>query len=128
MNIQLDKDYELKCSLGTIRELEETFNCSFNELITKVNKLTTEEQLRMLFCGVHRANPDMSKEKFFVLCDDYLGLGMLTDKLEEFIYQLQYPGKTQEEIDAIVQKKLAKAGQLRNSIGAEFSAQVPARD
>ena len=127
MILKLDRDYEVKCTLGTIRDLEQAFGCSFTDLIGRLNRLTTEEQLKILFCGIRRANPDLTESRFFDLCDDRLGLGALADALEEMVYQLQYPGKSREEIEQIVQKKLAKAGQLKNSIGAESSAQAPAR-
>ena len=45
MIIKLDKEYELKCTLGTIRAIEKRFNKTFIPLMSDLNKLTTTEQI-----------------------------------------------------------------------------------
>ncbi len=116
MIIKLDKEYEVKCTLGTIRAIEKRFNKPFIPLMSDLNKLTTTEQIKILYCGFVKANPDISEEKFCSIIEENIGIGELADILENYVYQLQYPGKSKEEVEEIVQKKLQKANRL-NSIG-----------
>ena len=113
MFIKLDKEYEIKCTLGTIKEIESRFNKPFLTLISGLDKLTTAEQIKLLYVGARRANPDMNEDEFIAACDDNLGLGSLTDYLEEYIIQLQYPGLTREEVQQKIEKKLAQARKLQ---------------
>ena len=118
MKIKLDKEYEVKCTLGTIKEIENLFNKPFFAIASALDKLTTTEQLKLLFMGVKRADSTVREDDFMTACDDYLGIGDLTDCLEEFILQLQYPGSTKEEIEKKIEKKLQVAERVKASTGA----------
>lgn len=117
MKITLDKDYEVRCTLGTIKEIESTFKKPFMVLISEMNKLTTTEQIKLLYAGVKRGDKTVSESEFIGQCEDCLGLGELTDYLEQFVYELQYPGLTREEAQQRMEKKLKEAEKLRNSTG-----------
>lgn len=116
MYIKLDKEYEVKCTLGTIRAIEKRFNKPFIPLMSDLNKLTSTEQMRILYCGFAKANPDITEERFCELLDDNIGMGEFAEILENYVYQLQYPGKSKEEVEEIVQKKIQKANAM-NSTG-----------
>ena len=113
MTIKIDRDYELKCTLGTIKDIEGRFNKTFFTLISGLDKLTTTEQIRLLYVGARRADPRLSESDFISACEDNLGLGMLSDYLEEFIMQLQYPGLTHEEVQQKLEKKLENSRRLQ---------------
>ena len=49
MIIKLDREYEVKCTLGTIRDIEDSFKKSFVEIVSDIGKLSTREQMKMLF-------------------------------------------------------------------------------
>lgn len=115
MIIKLDREYEVKCTLGTIRDIEDHFKKSFVEIVSDIGKLSTREQIKMLFIGAHRANSELTESDFEDKCDNFLGLGDLTDYLEQYILQLQYPGKTAEEIQERIEKKVQRAAALRGS-------------
>lgn len=117
MRITLDRDYEVKCTLGTIKEIEKTFGKPFFALISSLDKLTTTEQLKMLYIGAKKADDTLQEEYFISKCDDYLGLGALSEHIENYILQLQYPGMSSDEIQKKIQKKLEQAESLRSSIG-----------
>lgn len=116
MYIRLDKEYEVKCTLGTIRAIETRFQKPFIPLMSELNKMTTAEQMRLIYCGFEKANPSVSEERFDDLLEEYVGMGDFADMLETYVYQLQYPGKSREEAEEIVQKKLQRASRL-NSTG-----------
>ena len=120
MFIKLDKEYEVKCTLGVIRDIEKGFNKAFYTLMGEIGKLTTSEQMKFLFYGFRKINPEISEQQFYALCEDNLGLGQLTDYLETYLYQLQYPGMSKEEIDQIMQKKLQAAGKTKGSTGTNL--------
>ena len=107
MFIRLDRDYEVKCTLGTIKEIESKYNKSFYTVIGALDKMTVTEQLRLLYIGVKRADAGVREQQFFAVCDAYLGVGALTDYLEQFVFALQYPGLSREEVQQKIEKKLA---------------------
>lgn len=121
MYITLDRDYEVKCTLGTIRDIEKRFNKGFYELMRGIESMTVSDHIKMLFIGVHKANPDLTEAYFSDLCDEYLGVGNLQDALESYLYQLQYPGLNEEEIKSKIQKKIiaAKHSEVQPFLGTK---------
>jgi len=113
MNIKLDKDYEVKCTLGTIRDIEVAFGKPFISVISGIDKLTTAEQVKLLYLGVKRADNTITEVDFTSECENNLGLGDFTEYLETYIMQLQYPGKTPEEIQQKIEKKLQRAEAMK---------------
>ena len=85
MIIKLDRDYEVKCTLGTIKEIEDRFGKPFLTIVAGLDKLTTSEQIRLLYIGAHRADQGLEENTFISACDDNLGLGTLTDYMEEYV-------------------------------------------
>lgn len=115
MFIKLDKEYEVKTTLGTIRDIERAFGKSFYEIINSVSKMTLDEQIKLLCVGVRKAHPEVNEETFNVLCENYLGIGDLMEYLEKFFYALQYPGLSEEEVQDRIQKKLERNRELQAS-------------
>lgn len=115
MTIKLDRDYEIKCTLGTIKDIESRFNKPFYTLISGLDKLTTTEQIKLLYVGVKRADPSVTESEFVTACEDNMGLGELTDSLEQFVLQLQYPGLSGEEAVQKIEKKLAASRKLQTA-------------
>lgn len=113
MYIKLDKEYEVKCNLGTVREIEKSLGKGFFEILQNVTALTSEQQIKMLFAGVKRANSELTFEQFNNLCEDYLGMGDLMEYLEKYIYALQYPGLSEEEVQQKIEKKLQKNREIQ---------------
>ncbi|MCL2375724.1 MAG: hypothetical protein FWC82_04295 [Firmicutes bacterium] len=111
MNIKLDKTYEVKTTLGTIRDIEKAFDKSFFDIINSVANMKVEEQIKLLYIGVKKANPDISEGQFDDLCNDHLGLAELIELLEKYLFGLQFPGMTEAE----VQEKLGKKSQEREA-------------
>ena len=131
MYIKLDREYEIKCSLGTIKDIESRFGKPFFTLISAFDKLTTTEQIQLLYVGARRADPSLSEKEFVSACEDNLGLGELTDYLEQYVYQLQYPGLSKEEVQQRIEKKLRDNRALREaqgSIGARLYAAAQSAD
>ncbi len=119
MYIKLDRDYEVKCTLGTIKDIETSFQKPFFTLASALDKLTTDEQIRFLYAGVRRADPSVTRERFTDACEEMLGIGDLVEYLEKFVLQLQYPGLSQEEIREKIEKKLQAAERIRDLSGAK---------
>lgn len=113
MYIKLDREYEVKCNLGTIREIEKSIGQGFYGIMQNISALTTDQQLKMLFAGVKRANPAMSFEEFYTLCEENLGMGDLMEYLEKYLYALQYPGLSEEEVQQKIEKKLQRSRVLQ---------------
>jgi len=117
MHIKLDKDYEVKTTLGTICDIEKTFGKGFFELAGEIGKMTTDQQIKLLYVGVRKAQPEIAEETFNTLCENHLGLGDMTDYLEQFILQLQYPGFSREEIQKKIEMKMKQAERLKGLNG-----------
>lgn len=117
MNIKLDRDYEVKSTLGTIREIERIFDKSFLDVINGIASMKIEEQIKFIFAGVKKANPDMSESKFIELCEDHLGMGELMEYLEQYIFALQYPGLSEQEVQDKLEKKLKKNKAFQKASG-----------
>lgn len=115
MYIKLDREYEIKTTLGTIREIENTFGKSFFEVANSVTTMKTDDQIRLLFAGVRRANPSLTFEMFCTLIEEHLGIGDLVEYLETFFYALQYPGLSPEEVQQKIEKKLERSRELQKS-------------
>ena len=118
MYIKLDREYEIKCTLGTIKDIESRFGKPFFTLISALDKMTTTEQIQLLYIGARRADPTISEKDFIAACEDNLGLGELTDYLEQFVYQLQYPGLSKEEVQQRIEKKLRDNRAMREAQGS----------
>jgi len=117
MYIKLDREYEVKTTLGTIREIEAMFKKSFFDVINGMASMKVEEQIRLLFAGIKKANPDMTEKGFSELCDDHVGLGDLMEYLEQFIFALQYPGLSEQEVQEKLEKKLERTRKLQSKAG-----------
>ena len=120
MYIKLNKDYEVKATLGTIRDIEKAFGKTFFDVVNSISKMTIEEQIKLLYVGVRKAHPDINEATFNALCEEYLGIGDLMEYLEKYFYALQYPGLSDEEVQERIEKKLQKNRELqktRASIG-----------
>jgi|AGTN01.1.fsa_nt_gi hypothetical protein len=108
MIINLDKNYDLKCTLGAVKDIEAVFKTPFFTLAATIDKMSTTDQLKLLYVGFKRANPNVSENEFMDLCDEHLGLGDLMEYLETYLYALQYPGLSQEEVKAKIEKKIQR--------------------
>ena len=120
MYITLDRQYQVKTTLGTIRDIERTFDKSFFEIVNTVSQMKVEEQIKLLYVGVRRLNPELTEDTFNSLCEDYLGIGDLMEYLEKYFYALQYPGLSEEQVQEKIEKKLQKNRELKanmDSIG-----------
>jgi len=113
MNIKLDRNYEIKTTLGTIREIERLFGTGFLDVINKITTMKLDDQIKFIFAGVKKANPEISEAQFTELCEDHLGMGDLMDCLEEYIFALQYPGQSVEEVQEKLEKKLQRSKSLQ---------------
>lgn len=117
MIIKLNRDYEVKCTLGTIKDLEGTFKKPFTALASELAHLTAGEQIKLLYAGVRRADASVREADFTAECEERLGLGELADYLEQFIYEIQYPNLTREEAKEKMEKKLREAQKIKASTG-----------
>ncbi|MDR1905395.1 MAG: hypothetical protein LBQ27_00560 [Clostridiales bacterium] len=115
MIIKLDRAYEVKCSLGTIRDIESAYDKSFFELVNDITKMKTEEQIKLLYIGAKKADNTLILKEFTDKCEEYMGLGDLMDYLEKYFYGLQYPGLSDEEVQNRIEKKLQKSRELQRN-------------
>ncbi|MDR1094568.1 MAG: hypothetical protein LBL66_10525 [Clostridiales bacterium] len=113
MYIKLDREYEVKATLGTIRDIERAFGKGFLELAGGIAKMTLDEQLKLLYVGARKANPGLSEEAFNAACEEHLGLGDLMEYLEKYMYALQYPGLSEEEVRERLEKKLERSREMQ---------------
>ncbi|MCL2797033.1 MAG: hypothetical protein FWD58_03140 [Firmicutes bacterium] len=113
MYIKLNEDYEVKTTLGTIRDIEKAFGKSFFEVVNSVSTMKIEEQIKLLYVGLRKAHPEMAEAAFNALCEEYLGIGDLMEYLEKYFYALQYPGLSEEEVQDRIEKKLQKSREIR---------------
>jgi len=118
MFIKTDKDYEIKCTLGTIKDIEAKFKKPFFALVSELDKFTTTELISLIYVGARRADPTLKEQDFIAACEDNLGLGELADYLEQYVFQLQYPGLKPEEVQEKLEKKLERTRALKKVQGS----------
>lgn len=119
MKIQLENSYEIKCTLGTIKDIENKFKKSFNEIVTSIDKMSTTDQIEMLYLGAKRNDETVEEKTFITECENTLGVGTLTEIIEDYILQLQYPGETKENIQKKIFAKLERLQKIKASTGAQ---------
>jgi len=124
MHIKLDRDYEVKTTLGTIRDIEKAFGKSFFEVVNAIGSMKVVEQIKLLYVGVHKAHPEMTAEAFNALCENYIGIGDLMEYLEKYFYALQYPGLSEQEVQERIEKKLQRNRELQASRTPAGSASI----
>lgn len=64
MYIRLDKDYEIKTTLGTIRDIERVFGKSFFEVVNSISGMNVEDQLKLLILERAKRIPICPKKTF----------------------------------------------------------------
>ena len=113
MYIKLDRNYEVKTTLGTTRDIEKAFGKGFFELAGEIAKMTIDQQIKLLYVGAKKADPALTEIDFNEACENYLGIGDLMEYLEQFFYALQYPGLSEDEVQEKIQKKLERSRELQ---------------
>ena len=116
MIIKAGKEYEVKCTLGTIKDIESRFNKPFYTLLSEVNKMTATDQIKFLYVGVKKADPQIEEKEFAADCEDNLGMGDLMEYLEQYVLSLQYPGMTKEEVQKKLEKKLEQQKRAKSNL------------
>ena len=116
MIIKAGREYEVKCTLGTIKDIESRFNKPFYTLLSDVNKMTTTEQIRFLYVGVKRADPQVEEKEFAADCEDNHGMGDLMEYLEQYVLALQFPGLSKEEVQKKLEKKLEQQNRAKSGL------------
>ena len=105
MYIKLDREYEVKTTLGTIRDIERMFDKSFFEILESVAAMKIDDQIKLLYVGIKKANPEMTEKVFDDLCNEHIGLETLIEHLEKYLFSLQFPGLSEEEVEEKLAKK-----------------------
>lgn len=116
MYVKLDRDYEVKTTLGTIKEIEKLFGKSFFEVVNSLSSMRIEYQIKLLFVGVKKADPEVDEKSFIATCEEHLGVGELMEYLEQYFYAMQYPGLSSEEVQEKIQKKLHQKQNLEQNL------------
>lgn len=96
-----DEEFEISTKLGTTFKIEKRFKKPYLRVLAGMEDMTANEQIDMLVCGI-KEEETIKKFKESV---EEVGIGDLSEYLEEFVNGLQYPGLTEEEI---FEKKLEK--------------------
>lgn len=104
-----NENYELSTKLGTTFKIQKAFKKPYLKVLTNIEDMMAEEQIKMLSCGL---NTQEEVSDFTKACED-IGIGELSDYLEQFIDELQYPGLSEEEREQKKLKKLEKQKHMR---------------
>jgi len=116
MYVKLDKDYEIKTTLGTIREIERVFGKSFFEIIKDISAMKIDDQIKLLYVGAKKADDSLKEKDFIAACEDNIGIGELIENLERYFYALQYPGLSEEEVQQRIGKKLHQSNLMKQKV------------
>lgn len=104
-----DEEFEFNTKLGTTFKIEESFKKPYLRVLSNIDNMTAMEQIKMLSCGLN-TKEDKDRLKNAIAEE---GLGVLSDILEEFIDELQYPGLSEEEREQKKLQKVAKQKRMR---------------
>lgn len=101
-----EKEFEINTKLATTFVIEEKFKKPYLSVLGNINNLTAKDQVEIIACGI----TDKDERNEFKEAIKETGIGFLSEKLEEYIDELQYPGLSPEEIE---EKKLKKVEQQK---------------
>lgn len=104
--------YEFNTKLGTTLKIKKKFNKPFNMVLDGIDKMDVEDLIKLLHCGLNEDDVSLNDFKEHLL--ETIGLMELYDLVQSFIKQIQYPGLTDEEIDAKLKEKNQEAQALKN--------------
>ncbi|HPY88916.1 MAG TPA: hypothetical protein PLG34_13145 [Spirochaetota bacterium] len=106
-------EFEFNCKLRTCVNIRKRFKETYNELVARIDKMSEEEMLIFLYCGI--VDPTMSESEFVNHgLDGNMGMGDLIDIVVKYAKQLQYPGLTEDEIEKKLLEKKAEAEKFKN--------------
>lgn len=104
------EEFEINTKLGTTFKIEKKFKKPYLRVLSSIDLMTAEEQVEMLACGIAE---EVNVKKFKEVVDE-IGLGELSEYLEEFIDGLQYPGLSEKEIEEKKLKKMEKQKKMKD--------------
>lgn len=104
-----ENEFELSTKLGTTFKIEKRFKKPYLRVLSNIDDMTAEEQIEMLACGI-KEQEDIKKFKESI---EEVGLGELSEYLEEFVDGLQYPGLSKEEIKEKKLQKIKKQKEMK---------------
>lgn len=101
---------EIKNNIRLIFKIQEHFNKPYLKVLENVisNQAQIEDQLKFLFLGYQVGGGSMTETQFIDLIIDNLGISQVVGYIEQAITELQYPGMSEQEIEAELKKKIAK--------------------
>lgn len=102
-----NEEFDINTKLGATFKIEERFKKPYLKVLLGADDLKAKEQIDMIACGLSSQDEVVRFKK----AAEEIGLGELSEILEEFIDALQYPGLTSE---AIEQKKLEKIAKQKH--------------
>lgn len=105
--------YEFDCRLGTTIKIRKQFKMNFNDVIQKLMQFNEEQLIDFLYQGLDESKYE--KDNFFNDILEDLGYMELYELVTDFIQEIQYPGKTEEEIDKLIMEKNQRASALKIS-------------
>lgn len=94
------KDFELKTNIRTIRKIETAFNHKpFLKIVENFEELKIDEVIKFLMNGI---DDKEQATEFKNEIEENVGMIELFEILKDFVGQIQYPGKTKEEIKKLM--------------------------
>ena len=105
-----NEEFDVNTKLGTTYKIEERFKKPYLKVLLGADDLKAKEQIDMIACGL----PTDEATRFKKAAEE-IGLGELSEILEEFIDALQYPGLTSEAIEQKKLEKIAKQKHMKES-------------
>lgn len=112
-----NKELGFRNDLGITRELKKVFKRDYHVLVEQVSTLSQDDMYKFIYTCLS------DQDEFGKLSDfiDWIespqsGAGAMDiyDAIEALNMEIQYPGKSQEEVDEIVKKKMARHQELSN--------------
>lgn len=103
-----EEEFEFNTKLGTTFKIEERFKKPYLRVLSGIENMTATEQIKMLSCGLNKDDVERFKNAI-----SNEGLGELSNILEIFIDELQYPGLSEEEREQKKLQKIAKQNHMK---------------
>ena len=105
-------EFTFNTKLGTTLKIKKRFNKPFNAVLENIDKMDVEDLIRLLHCGIDENETPLNDFKDHLL--ETIGLMELYELVQSFIKQIQYPGLSDEEIDAKLKEKNLEAQAMQN--------------
>lgn len=107
--------YHINNTLGVTRDIKKVFNKEYLDIVRNMDKMKTDDLIKFVYtCLVDTGYDNFEDFKNYIYDESNLGMMDLWEFVGEINNQIQYPGKTKDEIKKITMERVKEQRELEN--------------